>query len=79
MCWVEDNLINLINKEFWFWRIFEWVVDEDSDFEFEGFDVDDIIVSRLIENFENFIDVDNWVVGDREFLLFDYIKIFGLK
>ena len=57
----------------------EFAADEDSDFEFEGFDLDDITVSRPTENFENFIDADNWVAGDREPPSLDYTKTPGLK
>lgn len=41
---------------------------ENSDFEFDDFD---LRVDRPTENLENFIDSDNWVAGDGEPPSFD--------
>lgn len=63
MYWAEDNLMAtarsidfeaFLNAEF---------AAENSDFEFDDFD---LWVDRPTENLENFIDSDNWVAGDGE-------------
>ena len=57
----------------------EFAADDDSDFEFEGFDLDDVAVENSVENVENHLDMDNWIAGDREPHLLTCTRTVGLK
>ena len=57
----------------------EFAADDDSDFEFEGFDLDDVAVENSVENVENYLDMDNWIAGDREPHLLTFTRTVGLK
>ncbi|XP_062577443.1 piggyBac transposable element-derived protein 4-like [Saccostrea cucullata] len=56
----------------------EFIADDASGDEFEGFSLDDV-VDNPTENFENYIDADNWTAGDREPPQLNFTKVAGMR
>ena len=66
---------NIVFQEF----LNEFAADDDSDFQIEGFDLDNLAVENSVQNLENYLDMDIWTAGDREPQLLAFKITAGLK
>ena len=57
----------------------EFAADDGSDFQIEGFDLDNVAVENSVQNLENYLDIDIWTAGDREPQLLAFKRTAGLK